>query len=294
MTDSAIPPLAPGAPPERPAQIGNVKATRDDWLDLALSVLAAEGVAHVTVLNLSERLGVSRSSFYWYFKNRDELLDALLDRWDRLNTRSIVNEANEPAATVNEAVCSVFRCWVNPAIFSPRLDFAVREWARRSANVRKALDRSDRVRTEALKGLFVRFGYEDEDALVRARVLYYMQIGYYALDLKEPIEVRLNLTPHYLKAFTGAVPNEAEVDAFRAYAARHARIPDFGRARGRGGARPIPPSLSCNRASPATRDGRRPGARRSPSRPMISSSSAAADMAWRPPIIWPRPTIAPA
>jgi len=233
MTDSAIPPLAPGAPPERPAQLGNVKATRDDWLDLAVSVLAAEGVAHVTVLNLSERLGVSRSSFYWYFKNRDELLGALLDRWDELNTRSIVSQADESAGTVNEAVCNVFRCWVNPDIFSPRLDFAVREWARRSASVRKALDRSDRVRTEALKGLFVRFGYDDEDALVRARVLYYMQIGYYALDLDEPIEARLNLTPHYLKAFTGAAPSEAEVVAFRAYAARHSHVPDFGSPRGR-------------------------------------------------------------
>ena len=201
--------MASAAPPDRPAQLGNVKATRDDWLDLALSVLAVEGVAHVTVLNLSERLGVSRSSFYWYFKNRDELLDALLDRWDRLNTRSIVAQANEPAATVNEAVCSVFRCWVNPAIFSPRLDFAVREWARRSASVPQGLDRSDRVRTEALKALFVRFGYGDEDALVRARVLYYMQIGYYALDLKEPIEARLNLTPHYLKAFTGSGPERS-------------------------------------------------------------------------------------
>ena len=231
MTDSATPRLASGAPPERPAQSGNVKATRNDWLDLALRVLAVEGVARVTVLALSERLGVSRSSFYWYFKNRDELLDALLDRWDRLNTRSIVNEANEPAATVNEAVCNVFRCWVNPTIFSPRLDFAVREWARRSAVVRKALDRSDRVRTEALKALFVRFGYDDEDALVRARVLYYMQIGYYALDLKEPIEARLNLTPHYLKAFTGAAPSETEVDAFRAYAARRAHVPDFGSSR---------------------------------------------------------------
>jgi AcrR family transcriptional regulator len=230
MTDSETRALAQ----VRPAQSGNVKATRDNWLDLALSALAVEGVSHVTVLNLSERLGVSRSSFYWYFKNRDELLDALLDRWDSLNTRSIVSQADQPAASVNEAVCNVFRCWVNPAIFSPRLDFAVREWARRSAGVRRTLDRSDRVRTEALKALFVRFGYEDEDALVRARVLYFMQIGYYALDLKEPLETRLSLTPHYLKVFTGLAPGEAEVDAFRAYAARHAHVPDFGRSRGRG------------------------------------------------------------
>ena len=32
-----------------------------------------------------------------------------------------------------------------------------------------------------------------EDALVRARVLYYMQIGYYALDIREPMEARLEV-----------------------------------------------------------------------------------------------------
>jgi hypothetical protein len=118
-------------------------------------------------------------------------------------------------------------------IFSPRLDFAVREWARHSAHVRRALDRSDGVRTDALKALFVRFGYEDEDAFVRARVLYYMQIGYYALDLRESIETRLNLTPHYLKAFTGVDPSKAEIEAFRAYAMDHARLPDFEPSRAR-------------------------------------------------------------
>jgi AcrR family transcriptional regulator len=232
MTDSAIWSAAAGAGPQKPARSGAVKTTRDDWLDLALSALAVEGVDHVAVLALSERLGVSRSSFYWYFKNRGELLEALLDRWERLNTRSIVAQAEAPAASVNQAICNVFRCWVNPAIFSPRLDFAVRDWARRSPRVRESLDRSDRVRTEALKALFVRFGYEDEDAFVRARVLYSMQIGYYALDLREPIEARLNLTPRYLKAFTGVDPSETEIDAFRAYALRHARIPDFGPWRG--------------------------------------------------------------
>jgi hypothetical protein len=208
MAHSALWPSASGSPPRRAARSSNVKATRDDWLDLALSVLALEGVDHVTVLYLS-------------------------DRWDELNTRSIVAQAEAPATTVNEAVCNVFRCWINPTIFSPRLDFAVREWARRSAHVRKALDRSDRVRTEAMKALFVRFGYEDGDAFVRARVLYYMQIGYYALDLREPIETRLHLTPHYLKAFTGVDPDQVEIDAFRAYALSHAHLPDFEPSRGR-------------------------------------------------------------
>ena len=80
-----------------------------------------------------------------------------------------------------------FAAGSNPDIFSPRLDFAVREWARRSETVRKALDRSDAERTAAIQAMFMRYGYPFEDAMVRARVLYYMQIGYYALDIREPI-----------------------------------------------------------------------------------------------------------
>lgn len=209
-------------PPERPAPSGNVKATRNDWLDLALSVLQRDGVAAVTVLDLSERLRVSRSSFYWYFRNRGQLLDELLKRWEDLNTRSIVRQSEAPAASISEAVCNVFRCWVDPDLFSPHLDFAVREWARRSETVRKALDRSDAERTAAIQAMFMRYGYPFEDAMVRARVLYYMQIGYYALDIKEPMEARLKLTPHYLQTFTGVAPREEDLASFRAYAMLHA------------------------------------------------------------------------
>ncbi len=156
---------------------GGAKVTRDEWLDLALALLARQGVGAITVLDLSERLGVSRSSFYWHFRNRDGLIDALLERWDGLNTRSIVQQAEAPAATIIEAVLNIFRCWVDAALFSPRLDLAVREAARRSEPVRQLLDRSDKARMTAIEAMFRRHGYPPDDALVRARVLYTMEIG---------------------------------------------------------------------------------------------------------------------
>ena len=63
--------------------------------------------------------------------------------------------------------------------------------------------------------------------MVRARVLYYMQIGYYALDIKEPMEARLKLTPHYLQTFTGVAPREEDLASFRAYAMLHAGAEDL-------------------------------------------------------------------
>lgn len=53
-----------------------------------------------------------------------------------------------------------------------------------------------------------------------------MQIGYYALDVEEPMEVRLKLTPHDLETFSGVAPREEDLDSFRAYAMRHAGAPD--------------------------------------------------------------------
>ena len=64
--------------PDKEPLVGNIKVTRQDWLNVAMDVLVSDGVEQVKVLTLGERLGVSRSSFYWYFKSRQELLTALL------------------------------------------------------------------------------------------------------------------------------------------------------------------------------------------------------------------------
>ncbi len=199
-------------PPETAVLQGNTKATRDDWLRVALDTLISDGVEHVKVLTLGERLGVSRSSFYWYFKSKQDLLDHLLAHWKATNTAAIVQFAERDAPTIGAAVCNVWRAMIDPDAFNNPLDFAVRHWARRSGKVRAVLDQSDRTRIGAIAAMFERYGYEATEALVRARTLYYMQIGYNDADLSEPMEDRLRLVPYYLLAFTGqpAVPGDMD------------------------------------------------------------------------------------
>lgn len=204
--------------PEREPLAGNVKVTREDWLNVALDVLVSDGVEQVKVLALGERLGVSRSSFYWYFRSRQDLLDALLDHWENTNTAALVAQAEAPAETITKAVCNVFRCVIDARLFNNALDFAVREWARRSGHVRRILDVSDQKRLSALRTMFARHGYEPIEAETRARVLYYMQIGYDDADLREPLEERLRLVPTYLICFTGEKPRQAEIEEFLDYA----------------------------------------------------------------------------
>ncbi|TIM59382.1 MAG: TetR/AcrR family transcriptional regulator, partial [Mesorhizobium sp.] len=81
---------------QRSGLIGNTKVTREDWMKLALETLISEGVEAVRVLALGQKLNVSRSSFYWYFKSRQDLLDQLLDYWRNNNTRFILEQAGRP------------------------------------------------------------------------------------------------------------------------------------------------------------------------------------------------------
>lgn len=204
-----------------PAELppGNIKVTREDWLQLALDILVSDGIAEVKVLKLAARLGVSRSSFYWYFKSRQDLLDTLLDHWEATNTGAILAHAKAPKPTITAAVAHLFRCFVDPDLFSPQLDFAIREWSRRSGPVRAILDRADDRRVTALEAMFARHGYGEREAYVRARILYYMQIGYYSLDLSEPLSERLARTPEYLQGFTGRAPGPDEIAGLAAFAA---------------------------------------------------------------------------
>lgn len=65
--------------------------TADDWVDAAYSAMAEDGVGSVAVEPLARRLGVTRGSFYWHFKDRRALLEATLERWERESTEAVIS-----------------------------------------------------------------------------------------------------------------------------------------------------------------------------------------------------------
>jgi len=210
--------------PNKDPLVGNVKVTREDWLNLARDVLVHEGVGELKILNLSERMQVSRSSFYWYFENRADLLEALLSEWEARNTHTIVTHCTMPAPEINAAACNFFRCFVNPKLFDQGLDFAIREWARRDRGVKKRIDKADRTRLSAVTAMFTQHGYSADEADARARILYFMQIGYHAVEMHESIEERLSRLKAFLIGFTGYEPSSQLLEEFGEYAVEKSRL----------------------------------------------------------------------
>mmetsp|Transcript_23933 Transcript_23933/g.43599 ORF Transcript_23933/g.43599 Transcript_23933/m.43599 type:complete len:223 (+) Transcript_23933:884-1552(+) len=189
--------------PDKSPLVGHVKVTREDWLNIARDVLVHHGVAEVKILTLSERLKVSRSSFYWYFQNRGDLLVALLNEWETRNTATLKAYCDRRAQSITEALCNFFRCFVDPALFDTGLDFAVREWSRRDDGLRARVHAADAARLDAVTRMFARFDYAPAEADARARILYFMQLGYHALEVREPMDIRMGRVGPYMEGFTG-------------------------------------------------------------------------------------------
>lgn len=197
------------------------KGSQDVWLDAAFELLLESGVDSVRILSLAKRLKLSRTSFYWFFKDREALLEALIARWREKNTQGLVHQTEAYAENIVEAMLNVFDCWLDPKLFDSPLEFAMRSWALQSSAVVSEIDAADAARIEALTRMFERYGYDPLAANVRGRTIYLTQIGYISMKTQEPLEVRMQRIPAYVEIFTGQPPGTRELQRFHA---RHGYI----------------------------------------------------------------------
>ncbi|CAN7529062.1 TetR/AcrR family transcriptional regulator [Rhizobium sp. LjRoot98] len=199
------------------------RGSQEGWLQAAYDSLLESGVDSVKIMPLAKRLNLSRTSFYWFFKDREELLDALISRWREKNTGNLVKQSEAYAESLAEAMLNVFDCWLNKELFDSQFEFAVRSWALQSPDTLAEVQMADQTRMEAISRMFMRFGYEVAQADVRARTTYLVQIGYISMQAQENLALRMKRIPEYIAIYTGQVPHQRELDRFFA---RHQYKPE--------------------------------------------------------------------
>lgn len=200
--------------PER--QDSGWRGSREGWLEAAYATLIREGVDAVKILPLAEALRLSRTSFYWFFKDRAELLSALADMWEARTTTPLVRATTEFAETETEAMLNVIACFLRADTFDARLEFAMRGWGLKDADILARITEADARRLTALTRMLERWGHDPLDADVRARTIYLVQIGYIAMQSDETLDTRLTRIPNYVEIYTGRPPEPREIARFRA------------------------------------------------------------------------------
>ncbi len=153
-----------------------LRTPRGSWIEEGLRALADGGPDAVKVELLAKRLGVTKGGFYGQFADRDELLAAVLDTWERESTDEVVErverEGGDMATKVRRAGALTFS--------GERLlpvDLAVRDWARRDPAVAERLRRVDNRRMDYLRQLFGSGLDDPVDVEARSLLAFSLVIG---------------------------------------------------------------------------------------------------------------------
>ncbi|MBY6002447.1 TetR/AcrR family transcriptional regulator [Salipiger bermudensis] len=192
------------------------RGSRELWLDAAKEAFVEGGLEAVKIQPLGARLNLSRTSFYWFFKDRKALLAALLEHWEARNTGAIQASCAAYSETLPEAVLSLIAVFLDPRAFEPRFDFAVRGWAHADEAVAARVHAADEARLTAIRQMFARFGLAASEADVRARTVYLTQMGYVSMQVQETLDVRLARIEDYVAIFSGQRAAPRELARFRA------------------------------------------------------------------------------
>lgn len=201
---------------ETDAKASGWRGSREVWLEAAKAALLESGVEAVKIQPLAARLDLSRTSFYWFFKDRSAILAALLEEWEASNTGALVAACEAYAESIAEAGLNMIGAFLDGGAFNSRLDFAIRGWAHHDDAVMARVNAADEVRLAAIRAVFERFGFEPGEADVRARTVYLVQIGYISMQVRETLETRMKRVPVYVKTYTGRAPAARELARFHA------------------------------------------------------------------------------
>ena len=160
--------------------------SKDDWVRAALFAIADGGAAAVAVEPLAAGLGATKGSFYWHFRNREQLIAEALEFWERDGTDAVIAQL----APVSDPVERLRRL-VEIAIGYEEDDAAGQAdvgllAAANDPVVGPVLRRVADKRLDFLERIFREIGFARGESRQRARIAYSAFLGWFELRRVAP------------------------------------------------------------------------------------------------------------
>ena len=175
---------------------------REDWIRGALELLSESGVEGVKIVPLADRLGVTSGSFYWHFKDRNDLLRSLLDFWVRSQTDAILEKLDQ--GTPSERLFNLMKTLTFGE--QARYEVAVRAWAGFDNMAAEVVRATDKRRIEWLRSIFRELGFSGIEAEMRARLFVYYQLAEPSVLWREAKSKRREIIKRRHRLLTSPLP----------------------------------------------------------------------------------------
>ena len=151
---------------------------RGNWIESAIDVLAREGIAGLRVEVVAKRCGVTKGSFYWHFKDRQDLLAAVLEHWREGRIRDIEKTTSfTPGMERSQLHYAIEVYGASRNRKGMSIELAVRDWGRHDPQAAAVVEAVDLYRLDCTRKLFVAAGMSDAEAKSRSLLLYACVFG---------------------------------------------------------------------------------------------------------------------
>jgi AcrR family transcriptional regulator len=141
------------------------RLSREEWLRLALDAVATKGQAKLRIHELVKHLGVTRGSFYWHFKDRDDFVRQLVDFYHRWATDEVLVEVERVGGDAANRLKTVMRFVAK--IELGKYENAMMSWGVQEEIVAQSFEIAIRRRIEFIRTLFLQLGYEGQELETR-------------------------------------------------------------------------------------------------------------------------------
>lgn len=149
--------------------------TREEWLNLGLTLLNQEGRSALVVEKMAKLLGVSKTSYYWYFKTRHDFLSELAEYWVKKGTKSYI-EASEKYKSDKEKLYHLTKSVFIQGHSLNSIRFW-REIAKENSTIESIVKRVEIQRIEYIQSLLIS-EFNVYEACHRADMLYHYFLGW--------------------------------------------------------------------------------------------------------------------
>ena len=144
------------------------RITRDQWLSKALELFASTGEGGLRVENLARELGVSKSGFYFHFKDREDFLQQLLKYWAHEYTEVVTRN---PLLLMTPARDRLMM--IATLVFEQNLtefDAAMLVWSNKDPQIARKVRKAFDMRLTFAGKAFAELGFEGDELEMRTRV----------------------------------------------------------------------------------------------------------------------------
>ena len=150
------------------------RLTREEWLHRALDLFVKEGKVKLRIESLVKSIGVTKGSFYWHFKDREDFIISLSQYWLDFCTSQVVDLVNQQGGDAKKRLFFLMK-----TVFEKdagKYDLTMRAWAASNPEVARLVRRSDEQRIATVSKLFHEMGFRGKELKGRTDIFFcYMQ-----------------------------------------------------------------------------------------------------------------------